>query len=96
MRDKDYKEMENAVVEISKPVHQSVLSDEVVGHLITRPEGVYVDATLGMGGHTKSILDYTHSRCLVIGLDVDEEAIRVGSGFFAYLAYEYLKRPRGR
>lgn len=69
--------MENAVVEVSKPSHQSVLSEEVVGYLITRPEGVYVDATLGMGGHTKSILDHTHSRCLVIGLDVDEEAISI-------------------
>lgn len=77
MRDKDFKEMENAVVELSKPAHQSVLSEEVVGYLITRPEGVYVDATLGMGGHTKSILDHTHSRCLVIGLDVDEEAISI-------------------
>jgi 16S rRNA (cytosine1402-N4)-methyltransferase len=80
LRDKDYKEMENAVVELSKPVHRSVLSEEVVGYLITRPEGVYVDATLGMGGHTKSILDYTHSRCLVIGLDVDEEAISISRG----------------
>lgn len=69
--------MENAVVEITKPSHQPVLSEEVVSYLITRPEGVYVDATLGMGGHTKSILDHTRSRCLVIGLDVDEEAISI-------------------
>ena len=69
--------METAVVEISKPIHQSVLSDEVISYLITRPEGVYVDATLGMGGHTKSILDSTHSKSLVIGLDVDEEAISI-------------------
>ncbi len=69
--------MENAVVDISEPIHQSVLSEEVVSYLVTRPEGVYVDATLGMGGHTKSILDHTHSKSLVIGLDVDEEAISI-------------------
>jgi 16S rRNA (cytosine1402-N4)-methyltransferase len=69
--------MENAVVEVSKPIHLPVLSEEVVSCLITRPEGIYVDATLGMGGHTKSILDYTNSRSLVIGLDVDEEAISI-------------------
>ena len=69
--------METAVAEKSKPIHQSVLSDEVVSFLVTRPEGVYVDATLGMGGHTKSILDSTHSKSLVIGLDVDEEAIAI-------------------
>lgn len=77
MRDKDCKDMETAVVDISKPIHRSVLSDEVVSYLITRPEGVYVDATLGMGGHTKSILDCTRSKSLVIGLDVDEEAISI-------------------
>lgn len=69
--------METAVAEKSKPVHLSVLTDEVVSCLVTRPEGVYVDATLGMGGHTKSILDATHSKSLVIGLDVDEEAISI-------------------
>ena len=69
--------MENAVMEVPKPIHLPVLSEEVVSCLITRPEGIYVDATLGMGGHTKSILDCTNSRSLVIGLDVDEEAISI-------------------
>ncbi len=69
--------MESAVMEISKPIHRSVMTEEVMSYLITRPEGIYVDATLGMGGHTKSILEYTNSRSLVIGLDVDEEAISI-------------------
>ena len=62
-------------MEISKPVHQSVMTDEVISFLVTRPEGIYVDATLGMGGHTRSILEHTNSESLVIGLDVDDEAI---------------------
>jgi 16S rRNA (cytosine1402-N4)-methyltransferase len=69
--------MESAVMEISKPVHLSVMTDEVLSYLVTRPEGIYVDATLGMGGHTRSILEHTNSRSLVIGLDVDEEAISI-------------------
>lgn len=69
--------MESAVMEISKPIHRSVMTEEVMSYLITRPEGIYVDATLGMGGHTKSILEYTNFRSLVIGLDVDEEAISI-------------------
>lgn len=69
--------MESAVMEISKPIHRSVMTEEVMSYLITRPEGIYVDATLGMGGHTRSILEYTNSRSLVIGLDVDEEAISI-------------------
>lgn len=69
--------MESAAMEISKPIHRPVMTEEVISYLITRPEGIYVDATLGMGGHTKSILGHTSSKSLVIGLDVDEEAISI-------------------
>jgi 16S rRNA (cytosine1402-N4)-methyltransferase len=69
--------MESLVMEISKSIHRSVMTDEVISYLITRPEGIYVDATLGMGGHTKSILEHTGPGSLVIGLDVDGEAISI-------------------
>lgn len=75
--DKDCKEMENAIEEIKKPIHESVMTDEVVDYLVTREEGTYVDATLGMGGHTKAILDTTNCKSIVVGLDVDEEAIAI-------------------
>jgi 16S rRNA (cytosine1402-N4)-methyltransferase len=40
-------------------------------------EGVYVDCTLGGGGHTQAILDALAPQGRVIALDQDTDAIRV-------------------
>ena len=77
LQHKDYKTMENAILEQKTPVHVSVMTNEVLDNLITRRDGLYVDATLGLGGHTKSILDTTKNQAKVIGLDVDQEAIDI-------------------
>ena len=79
MQHKDYKPMENAVLEQKAPAHIPVMTKEVLDNLITRRDGLYVDATLGLGGHTKSLLDFTNYQSRVIGLDVDEEAISIAS-----------------
>ena len=58
-------------------IHRSVLLDEVLEYLSPVPGGVYVDGTLGMGGHSEAIL----SRCApdgrVIAFEWDEAAIAV-------------------
>jgi 16S rRNA (cytosine1402-N4)-methyltransferase len=58
-------------------IHRSVLLDEVLEYLSPAPGGVYVDGTLGMGGHSEAIL----SRCApdgrVIAFEWDEEAIAI-------------------
>ena len=36
--------------------HKPVMRNEAVEHLLTNKDGIYVDATLGYGGHTKLIL----------------------------------------
>jgi len=77
--DKDYKIMGSPVFEIAKPIHKSVMTKEVTEFLLTNPEGVYVDATLGLGGHTMAILESTDYRSRVIGLDVDEEALSISA-----------------
>lgn len=79
MQHKDYKPMENAILEQNTPTHIPVMTEEVINFLVTRHDGLYVDATLGLGGHTKSILDFTNCQSHVIGLDVDEEAISIAS-----------------
>jgi len=79
LQHKDYKPMENAVLEQKAPAHIPVMTKEVLDNLITRRDGLYVDATLGLGGHTKSLLDFTNYQSRVIGLDVDEEAISIAS-----------------
>lgn len=55
--------------------HVSVLVDEVVEYLQPAPGRIYVDGTLGLGGHARRILDATAPDGRVIGFDWDEEAI---------------------
>jgi len=54
--------------------HQSVMPSEVLELLVTNPQGVYVDATLGAGGHTARILEQ-FPEVRMIGLDQDEQAL---------------------
>jgi 16S rRNA (cytosine1402-N4)-methyltransferase len=54
-------------------VHRAVMTDEVVSVLTPRPGGVYLDVTLGGGGHTSAILATPDTR--VIALDRDADAI---------------------
>ena len=55
--------------------HLPVMADEVIAHLITDPDGIYVDATLGGGGHALRILDALSAKGSLIGLDRDKEAV---------------------
>nr|WP_276597579.1 16S rRNA (cytosine(1402)-N(4))-methyltransferase RsmH [Sorangium aterium] len=55
--------------------HVSVLGREVLAALSPVSEGVYVDATLGAGGHTATILETPGAR--VIGIDRDERALAI-------------------
>jgi len=48
---------------------------EVLGYLVTRADGVYVDATLGGGGHAEAILQKLGAKGKLIGLDADADAI---------------------
>ena len=54
--------------------HKSVLLQESIDALAIRPDGIYVDATYGGGGHARAILDSLQSGRLV-AFDQDEEAI---------------------
>ena len=59
---------------MSEPKHISVLLRECIENLNIRPDGIYVDGTLGLGGHS-----YEIASCLttgrLIGIDRDETAI---------------------
>ena len=55
--------------------HEPVLLNEVLDFLITDKEGIYIDATLGGGGHTLKILDAIKGNSQVIGFDEDIDAI---------------------
>lgn len=55
--------------------HVPVLLHTVLDTLVTDPRGVYVDATLGGGGHTAALLDVLAPEARVIGIDQDPEAL---------------------
>jgi 16S rRNA (cytosine1402-N4)-methyltransferase len=62
----------------SRIVHRPVLVKEVLEFLNVRPNGTYIDATLGGGGHAEEILKRL-SRGRLLGLDRDGAAIAVAS-----------------
>lgn len=55
--------------------HIPVLLQEVVSFLITNPNGIYVDGTLGGGGHSWAILERLGLNGKLFGFDKDPEAI---------------------
>ncbi len=56
--------------------HISVLAEEVIEGLAIRPDGIYVDGTLGGGGHSSLIAARLTEGGRLIGIDRDEDAIR--------------------
>ena len=56
--------------------HTPVLREEVLAWLITSTDGIYVDATLGGGGHAESILQRLDSTGMLVGFDADPDAIQ--------------------
>jgi 16S rRNA (cytosine1402-N4)-methyltransferase len=64
---------------VSAPAHVPVLAQEAVAALAIRPDGVYVDATFGRGGHSRLILAQLGPAGRLIALDRDPDAIRSGT-----------------
>ena len=56
-------------------VHKSVLLEESVQWVVTDLKGIYVDCTLGGGGHSHRITELLDPEGLLIGIDQDEDAI---------------------
>jgi 16S rRNA (cytosine1402-N4)-methyltransferase len=55
------------------PMHEPVMVPEVVGLLAPSRGGLFVDCTVGLGGHTRALLEAGATR--VLGLDRDREAL---------------------
>jgi 16S rRNA (cytosine1402-N4)-methyltransferase len=56
-------------------VHTPVLLNEVLQGLSIRPDGCYVDCTLGRGGHSKAILQNLQEHGRLIAFDKDPDAV---------------------
>ena len=59
--------------------HYSVLLDETIENLNIKPDGIYLDGTLGGGGHSEAILKRLSPKGRLIGIDQDDAAIAAAS-----------------
>ncbi len=60
-----------------KTLHRPIMVNGVIKFLIQKEDGLYIDATLGCGGHSLAIL--SSSRNSVIGIDLDPDQIRIAT-----------------
>ena len=65
--------------------HKSVMLAEVLDALDVKPEGIYLDCTLGGAGHARAIGERLTARGMLIGLDQDDEAIDAAQNRLANL-----------
>lgn len=56
--------------------HIPVMLKEVTEMLQPQHDGIYVDATVGLGGHAEGILQQSHE-CILIGIDRDEQVLEI-------------------
>ena len=59
--------------------HVSVLLNECIEGLNIKENGIYVDGTLGGGGHSSEILKHLSNEGLLIGIDQDTDALKAAS-----------------
>jgi 16S rRNA (cytosine1402-N4)-methyltransferase len=59
--------------------HTTVLLNEAVDALVTKPDGIYIDATFGRGGHSRLILSQLDAQGRLVAFDKDPEAVAVGN-----------------
>jgi 16S rRNA (cytosine1402-N4)-methyltransferase len=65
----------------SQFIHRSVLLQESISGLNIKPDGIYIDATFGRGGHSAEILKHLSSKGRLIALDRDDTAIESAQRF---------------
>lgn len=52
-------------------MHQAVLLEETISYLLQDPHGIYVDCTLGGGGHLRKLIENLEADAKVIAIDKD-------------------------
>lgn len=67
--------------------HQPVLLAEIVEALAIKPDGIYIDATFGRGGHSQAILEKLSEVGRLIAIDKDPEAV-------VFAKKQFVQEPR--
>jgi len=79
--------------------HTPILAAQIADMLITKPEGVYLDATLGLGGHSKIFMARLGPKGRIIGIDKDKKALdmaaaAINDGRLSVFNAGYLDAPQ--
>ncbi|MCB0154451.1 MAG: 16S rRNA (cytosine(1402)-N(4))-methyltransferase RsmH [Anaerolineae bacterium] len=64
-------------------MHIPVLLDETITALLPQPGGVYIDGTVGAGGHAEAILRASAPNGRLVGFDQDQQALAISAGRLA-------------
>lgn len=62
---------------MSQWTHIPILAAEIADLLLTDPDGVYADGTLGLGGHTALFLGRLSPKARILGFDKDAQALQM-------------------
>ena len=65
------------MINITSSTHIPVMPEEVLSFMKINPSGKYIDGTCGLGGHSKTILSNLSNNGFLLGLDIDNEAIKI-------------------
>ena len=57
--------------------HTPIMLNEILSGLNIKPDGIYIDCTIGGAGHSKEIVKRLSSNGRLIGIDKDQEALDV-------------------
>ncbi len=56
--------------------HTPIMLKEVIEYLDIKPDGIYVDGTMGGAGHSEAIVNELGKSGLLIGIDRDKDALK--------------------
>ena len=74
--------------------HEPIMLKECLDNLKIKPDGIYVDGTIGGAGHSSRIVEKLNENGLLIGIDRDDEALTVSKERLS--AYSNVKFVWGR
>ena len=57
-------------------IHEPVLLNETVNNLVMNTSGIYIDGTIGFGGHASKIISKLNNKGRLIGIDLDPYALK--------------------
>ncbi|WP_218354105.1 16S rRNA (cytosine(1402)-N(4))-methyltransferase RsmH [Alteromonas lipotrueiana] len=80
---------------MSNFAHISVLLNECMDGLAIKPDGVYVDATFGRGGHSRKILEQLSEQGRLIAFDRDPQAIEAAQPLLSDPRFSIIHEPFG-